>query len=138
MCSSAATLAMPSGMPMPRLTTALGRSSIAARRAIPRGVAVRVGGSAAKERGVQPLERLVEQVLLTADRHQLDAVFGRRVVDLSSAVARVDERVEADPREEAGFACGGAAEQLGDDPLRQVVRLALVVYGHLSEFTRHP
>jgi len=34
MCSSAATLATPSGMPMPRFTTALGRNSIAARRAM--------------------------------------------------------------------------------------------------------
>ena len=32
--SSAATAATPSGMPMPRLTTALGRSSSAARRAM--------------------------------------------------------------------------------------------------------
>ena len=32
--SSVATLAMPSGMPMPRLTTALARSSSAARRAM--------------------------------------------------------------------------------------------------------
>ncbi len=32
--SSAATLATPSGMPMPRLTTALGLSSSAARRAM--------------------------------------------------------------------------------------------------------
>ena len=34
MCSSAATLAMPSGMPIPRFTTLLGRSSMAARRAM--------------------------------------------------------------------------------------------------------
>ena len=33
-CSSAATLATPSGMPMPRFTTALVRSSSAARRAM--------------------------------------------------------------------------------------------------------
>ena len=32
--SSLATLAMPSGMPMPRFTTAFGRNSIAARRAM--------------------------------------------------------------------------------------------------------
>lgn len=32
--SSAATAATPSGMPMPRLTTSLGRSSCAARRAM--------------------------------------------------------------------------------------------------------
>jgi hypothetical protein len=34
MCSSAATLATPSGMPIPRFTTLLGRSSMAARRAM--------------------------------------------------------------------------------------------------------
>ena len=35
MCSSAATLATPSGRPTPRFTTLSGRSSIAARRAMP-------------------------------------------------------------------------------------------------------
>ena len=100
-------------------------------------VAVRVGGGTAQERDIEALERLVEQVLLAADGHQLDAVFGGVVVDLAAAVAWVDECVEADPREQPGLACGGIAEQLGDHTLRQVVGLDLAVDGHLAELARH-
>ena len=101
-------------------------------------VAVRVGGGAPKERDVEPLECLVEQVLLTVDRHQLDPVFGGAFVDLPTAVARIDKRVEANPGQQPRLSRGGIAKQLRDDPLRQVVGLDLVLHGHLAELTRHP
>jgi len=101
-------------------------------------VAVRVGGRAAQECHIQPLERLVEEVLLAADGHQLDAVLGGLVVDLSAAVARVDERVQANPGEQARLTGSGVAEQLCDHTLRQVVGLDLVVDGHLAQLARHP
>ena len=101
-------------------------------------VAVRVGGGAPKERDVEPLECLVEQVLLTVDRHQLDPVFGGAFVDLPAAVAGIDKRVEANPGQQPGLTRGGIAEQLRDHALRQVVGLDLVLHGHLAELTRHP
>ena len=81
-------------------------------------VAVRVGGGAPKERDVEPLECLVEQVLLTVDRHQLDPVFGGAFVDLPTAVAGIDKRVQANPGQQPRLSRGGIAKQLRDDPLR--------------------
>ena len=93
-----------------------------------RDVAVGVGGRAANEADVDR-ERLVEQVFLAADRHQRDEVFLRARVDLAAAVARVDERADADPRQRPGLAGGDVAEEVRDHALRQVVRLDLVADG---------
>jgi hypothetical protein len=81
-------------------------------------IAGRVGGGAAKERDIQPLECLVEQVLFAADCHQLYAVFGGLVVDLAAADAGVDEGTEANPSEQTRLAGRGVAEQLRDHALR--------------------
>jgi hypothetical protein len=59
-------------------------------------------------------------------------------VDLPTAIARIDERVEANPRQQPGLSRGGIAKQLRDYALRQVVGLDLVLHGHLAELTRHP
>ena len=55
MCSSAATLATPSGMPMPRFTTLSGRSSIAARRAMTFRSVSSSGGTVLRTRRSSPL-----------------------------------------------------------------------------------
>ena len=46
-------------------------------------------------------EGLVEQVLLAVDRHQSHQVLGGALVDAAAAVARVDEGVQADARQDA-------------------------------------
>ena len=55
MCSSAATFATPSGMPIPRLTTLSGRSSIAARRAMTFRSVSSIGGMELRTRRSSPL-----------------------------------------------------------------------------------
>ena len=101
-------------------------------------VAVGISGRPSQERDVQPLECLVEEIVLAVDRDQFDEVLRGLVVDLAASVARVDERVHTDAGDEARLARGGVAEQLRDDTLGQVVRLDLVFHGHLAELNRHP
>ena len=55
MCSSLATAATPSGMPMPRLTTLFGSSSSAARRAITLRSLIGIGGIEPSGARVSPL-----------------------------------------------------------------------------------
>ena len=65
------------------------------RLALHRDVAVRVGGGAADD-GDMDRERLVEQEVLAADAQQRAQVLGGALVELAAAVARIDERAEAD------------------------------------------
>ena len=78
----------------PSRSTAL--SSVSASRSI----VMLPSGSAVVPRMMRDVdrERLVEQVLLAADRHQRHQVVGGAGVELAAAVARIDEGAEADPR----------------------------------------
>src|SRR5262245_41065362 len=49
-------------------------------------------------------------------------------------MARVDKSPKADPREVAGPPGGNVAEQVRDDPLREVIRLDLVADGKALQF----
>ena len=71
-------------------------------------------------------ERLVEQVFLAVDRHQLDQVLLRPLVQLAAAVARVDVGTEAHVSQGSRFARGDVAEQVADHALRQVVTLDVI------------
>ena len=100
-------------------------------------VAVGVGGGAAQDRHVDR-QRAVEEVLLAAQRQRLDEVLGGAGVDLAAAVARIDEGVEADARDGARLAGGDVAEEVRDHPLRQVVRLDLVLEREALELRAKP
>ena len=65
------------------------------RLALHRQVAVLVGGRAADDRDVDR-ERVEEQPLAAAQRHDLDEVLGRRGVLLAAGLARVDVRAQPD------------------------------------------
>jgi hypothetical protein len=98
-------------------------------------VSLRIRGGPAQERHVDR-QRLVEQVVLTADGDQLDAVLGRPLVDLSAAMPRVDEGTQSHPGQQAGLAGGRVPEQVRDDALWEVVRLDLVSHGHFPQLGR--
>ena len=87
-----------------------------------RDVAVGIGGRAADDPDIDR-ERLVEQVVGAADRHQLDDVLGGARVELAAAEARVDEGAQPDARELARLVRGDVAVELRDHALRQVVGL---------------
>ena len=77
-------------------------------------------------------KRLVEQVLLASDRHQLDQILGGARVDLAAAEPRIDESAKADASQMARAVRGDIAEQMRDDALRQVVGLNLVGDGQAA------
>ena len=105
------------------------------RLALHRDVPLGIRGGAAQERHIE-LQRLVEQILLAAEGDQLDAVLGRPFVDLPAAMPRVHEGTQSHPGQQAGLAGGSVPEELRDDALRQVVRLDLVLHGHLPQLGR--
>ena len=94
-----------------------------------------IRGGAPQEGHIE-LERLVEQVLHGVEGDQLDAVVGRPLVDLPAAMPRVDEGPQPHPGQQAGLARGNVPEQLRDGALRQIVRLDLVLQGHLPQLGR--
>ena len=95
-------------------------------------VAVRVGGGAANDADIDR-DRLVEEILLAADRHQFDHILGRSLVQLAAAEARIGESAEADAREVPRLAGGDVAVEVGDRPKRQVVALDLVADNELLD-----
>ena len=102
-----------------------------------RDVAVGVGRGAADDADVDR-EGLVHQVILAADVDQRDEVFLRAVVDLAAAVAR-STKVPRPTREIcARLAAGDVAEEVGDDALRQVVALDLVLHRELLQLRYQP
>src|SRR5262249_22821756 len=93
-----------------------------------RNVAVGIGRGAADDADIDR-ERLVEEVLLAADLHELDEIFGGALVELPAAEARVGESAESHPTQMAGLARGDVTEEMRDHPLRRVVGLDLVPAG---------
>ena len=57
---------------------------------------------------------------------QFDHVLGAAGVELAAALPRIDEGAYADPRDVAGPARRDVAKQMGDDALRQIIRLDLI------------
>jgi hypothetical protein len=102
-----------------------------------RQVAVGVGGRRADDPDLDR-KRLVEEHLLAVDLHQADEVVLRRRVDLAAALARIDERAEADLGERSRLARGDVANRVRDDALRQVVRLDLAGDRELLELRDEP
>src|SRR5262245_24721045 len=102
-----------------------------------RDVAVGVGGGAADDADIDR-ERLVEEVLLAANLHELDEIFGRALVELPAAEARVGESAESHPTQMAGFARGDVTEEMRDHALRQVVGLDLVADGEGLQLWHEP
>ncbi len=98
-------------------------------------VAVEVGCGAADERDMDR-ESLVEEIVLAVDGHQADDVFGGLRIQLAAAQAWIDESAETDVRQRTGFAGGDVAEQMGDDALRQIPGLDLVLDGQRLQFWR--
>ena len=70
--------------------------------------------------------RLVEEILLAADDHQLDQILGRSFVQLATAETRISESAEPDPRQMARLARGDIAIKVRDRPQRQVIAFDLV------------
>ena len=95
------------------------------RLALHADVAERVRGGAADDADIDR-EAFVEQYFLAVEGYEFDEVFGGAGVDLAAAVARIDERAEADAGEMRRAVRGDVAEQVGDDALRQVIALDLV------------
>ena len=51
-------------------------------------------------------------------------------------MTRVDEGAKSDPGDQARLADGGVPKQMGNDPLRQIVRLDSVTHSHFSQRRR--
>ena len=98
-------------------------------------IAIRIGGRAADQTDMDR-EGLVEEIVLAVDAHQTDDVGRGAGIQLAAAVARIDEGAQADTGERAGLAGGDIAEQVGDNPLGQVIGLDLVADGQLLQ-ARH-
>ena len=79
MCSSAATLATPSGRPMPRFTVLSGRSSIAARRAMTFRSVSSSGGTVLRTRRSSPLSAAEEVAVIGIPHAELGEEVGAAV-----------------------------------------------------------
>jgi hypothetical protein len=79
-----------------------------------------------------------EQVLLPAQRHQLDQVLLGALVHPAAPVAGIDERAEPDLAHHAGAAAGDLPEQVADHALRPAVRLDPVLEGQYPEARHEP
>src|SRR6266404_8553724 len=93
-------------------------------------VAVRVRSGAAINADIDR-DRLVEQILLAPDRHQFDQIFGRFLVELAAAEARIGEGAKADAGKVPRLAGGDVAVEVGERPQRQVVAFNLVTDNEL-------
>ena len=98
-------------------------------------VAGRIGARRADQRHVDG-GRLVEQPLAAVEFDELDDVLGRHHVHLASAEPRVHVGMETDLREQSRLARSARTVELGDDALRQVVALDLVLLRGLGDL-RH-
>ena len=78
-------------------------------------------------------EALVQQALFAFDLDQLNQIFLGAVVQLAAAVARVSEGVQTNMGDRADVVSCNVTIHVGDNALRQVVSLDLVVQ---SEFTQ--
>ena len=78
-------------------------------------------------------EALVQQALLALDVDQLNQIFLGYVVQLAAAVARVSEGVQTNVGDGADVVCSDVAVHMGDNALRQVVCLNLILKSKLAE-----
>src|SRR5450631_1580606 len=98
-------------------------------------IAEGVGGAAADEGDVDAAD-LVEQPLLAADFDEFDDVLGGGGIDPTTAVAWINEGVQADFGKGARLAPRKISEQLADDALRQIVGQDLVLQRETADL-RH-
>lgn len=99
-------------------------------------VALLIDGGAANERGVDG-EWLVEEPLPASQLDDLDEVFVGDVVQAATLLARINEGVQPDVRDETGAAGGDFAEHLGHHALRKVVGLEAALQRHPPHFRGH-
>ena len=78
-------------------------------------------------------EALVQQALLTLDVNNLYQIFLGNVVQLAAAVARVSKGLQTNVGDGADVVGSDVAVHMGDNALRQVVSLDLVVQSELTE-----
>ena len=100
-------------------------------------VALGVGRRPAQQGHVHRL-RGEEQVLLPAQRHQLDQFLRGALVHPAAPVARIDERAEPDLGHHARAPAGDLPEQVTDHTLRPAVRLDAVVECQHAEARHEP
>jgi hypothetical protein len=98
-------------------------------------VAVLVGRGAAQERDVD-VEGLVEQPLAAGQGDDVDQIVAGRGALAPTAVARIDEGVQADLGDQPGSPRSHLAHQLRQRALGKVVRLDGVGDGHVGDRRR--
>ena len=86
-----------------------------------------------RKRDVEPLECLVEQVLLPGELDHLDKIISRSLIQLATIDPWIDKRLQPDPGHGSRFAGCHVPDELGHGALWEVVGLDLVRDGQFTQ-----